>query len=92
VRRRTTQLACQSQLDKQLVAHAVASSVQPGVYYLFYDATAFYGDVQAPCPGPYRVQVKLRPVLLPGRACDPAGVENRCANGACPTSGSAVCA
>lgn len=34
---------------------------------------------------------RLRPVLATGAACDPAGVMNRCATAACPTTGEALC-
>lgn len=42
-------------------------------------------------PETIRVEFRLRPRLAPGAACDPAGVTNRCASGACPTSGAAMC-
>ena len=42
-------------------------------------------------PGTIRVEFRLRPRLAPGAACDPAGVMNRCASGACPAVGAPIC-
>ena len=42
-------------------------------------------------PETFSVAFRLRPRLAPGAACDPAGVMNRCASGACPAVGAAMC-
>ena len=41
-------------------------------------------------PLPYAIDVALRPVLPSNQACDPAGLDNRCRDGACPAAAS-VC-
>lgn len=40
-----------------------------------------------PLPAEVGLAVSLRPVLAGGATCDPAGVENRCANGPCTEGG-----
>ncbi len=53
-----------------------------GTYTVFVDS---YGGVTA--SSPFALQVSLRPVLMTGATCDPMGVMNRCAGGACPSGG-----
>lgn len=36
---------------------------------------------------PYEMEISLRPVLATGVPCDPTEVDNRCAGGMCPSSG-----
>jgi hypothetical protein len=55
--------------------------IAPGTYtvaFEIYDALDAETDVDG--------TVTLRPVLDAGAACDPAGVNNRCSTGACPSS------
>lgn len=85
----TTELMCDDDID--LAAMNYQSTVEvrdaePGTYTLFVEQYAGLAEAGAP----YGLQVSLRPVLATGAACDPAGVMNRCAMGACP-AGTMMC-
>ena len=50
-----------------------------------------YGAATTTAATAFGVQVTFRPVLATGTACDPMGLQNRCATGACPAGASSVC-
>jgi hypothetical protein len=79
-----------NQLNQSLTAHAQAESLKAGDYYVFFDTTAFFGNL-GPFANTYELTAHLRPVLDHGQACDPAGAANRCGAATCPASGTAVC-
>jgi hypothetical protein len=79
----TTEVACDDDTDPGAMmfrSRVEVLDIDPGTYTLFVES--FMPDA----PVPYGLQVSLRPVLPTGAACDPAGVMNRCAMGACPAS------
>jgi hypothetical protein len=49
-----------------------------------------YGGVAEMTTTRFELRVSLRPVLATGAPCDPDGVNDRCAAGACP-AGTMVC-
>lgn len=53
--------------------------IAPGRYSVFVEMYGGIGSGTAP----HAIQFTLRPVLATGATCDPAGVTNRCAAGAC---------
>jgi hypothetical protein len=57
--------------------------VAEGDYYVFVEP---WGTIALDAMLRYELGASLRPVLAAGGACDPAGVLNRCASGACPAS------
>ena len=83
-----TEIACNDDygVEGDYRSRAEARDIAAGDYAVFIDSFA---------PIDPRVTVAfelvLRPVLATGAACDSAGVLNRCAAGACPSSGAALC-
>jgi hypothetical protein len=70
-------LGCQDDIAAMMTRSTVeVRNVTEGDYYAFVES--FNGAA-----GPVQIQASLRPVLASGAACDPAGVQNRCAMGAC---------
>jgi hypothetical protein len=78
----STELACNDDID--FAAGTISSAVEvmdaaAGTYSIVVEP---FGELDAAAP--YELEVALRPVLATGAACDPMGVMNRCAGGACP--------
>ena len=78
----STELACNDDID--FAGGVVSSAVEvmdaaAGTYTI---AVEPFNEIAA--AEPYEIEVALRPVLATGAACDPMGVQNRCAGGACP--------
>ena len=68
--------------DTDRSSELVVQSLPAGAYAL---AVETYGPAMAPIP--VGVTVTLRAVVAIGAACDPAGVNNRCAGDACTAAG-----
>jgi hypothetical protein len=49
-------------------------------------AVELYAEAPITADVPLGITFRLRPVLASGAACDPMGVENRCATSACPSA------
>ena len=80
----STEAACNDDIDFAggVVASAVeVMDVAAGTYTI---AVEPFGTLDAAAS--YELEVGLRPVLATGATCDPMGVMNRCAGGACPAS------
>ncbi len=60
----------------------VLEDVAEGAYSIFVETAGHPSEVATP----FELQVSLRPVLATGADCDPAGDDNRCATGACPSA------
>jgi hypothetical protein len=85
----TSELMCDDDIDLAAMNYQSAIEVrdaEPGTYTLFVEQYQGLATADAP----FGLQVSLRPVLATGAACDPAGVMNRCAMGACP-AGTMMC-
>ena len=65
---------------------AVIEAAAAGTYTVIVDSYRVLGAAATAS-----VELRLRPVLAAGAACDPAGVMNRCSTAACPASGAALC-
>ncbi|MBX7195732.1 MAG: hypothetical protein K1X94_26985 [Sandaracinaceae bacterium] len=82
----TDNLGCMDDINTMSMMYGSRVTVMnatEGDYYAFVETFGGGG-------GAVEVQATLRPVLAMGAACDPAGVQNRCAAGACP-AGTMVC-
>jgi hypothetical protein len=86
----TTELVCDDDYlnapDGDYRSVAVVENAAAGVHFVFVDGYAPFDAATT-----VQLELQLRPVLATGAACDPTGVMNRCAMGACPASGMAVC-
>ncbi|WP_236516050.1 hypothetical protein [Sandaracinus amylolyticus] len=81
-----TELACNDDAAMSNLQSTIEErDLAGGTYFLMVEMFGGIGSGTAP----HALQVTLRPVLGAGAACDPAGVQNRCATGACPAA--AVC-
>lgn len=80
----STSLGCQDDIGGMVRSSTVeVRGVTEGDYYAFVESYSAEA-------GPVQFEASLRPVLATGAACDPAGMQNRCAGGACP-AGTMVC-
>lgn len=61
--------------------------LEAGTYHIFVER---WGGLMSGTI-PHTLRVALRPVLATGEPCDPAGVVDRCASGACPAGTDSVC-
>jgi hypothetical protein len=78
-----TELGCNDdRVPMDLQSDVTVMDATVGTYFVFVER---YGGL-ASGTIPHAVQVTLRPVLASGAACDMAGVQNRCATGACTAS------
>jgi len=76
----TDNLGCQDDVGMmELGSRVVVMNATEGDYYAILESYNGSG-------GAATIEASLRPVLDPGAACDPAGVQNRCAMGACPAA------
>lgn len=86
----TTELTCDDDYagapDGDYRSFAVVENVAAGTHAVFIDGYAPFEMATT-----VAVELRLRPVLATGAACDPMGEMNRCMGGACPASGAAVC-
>ncbi|WP_169791340.1 hypothetical protein [Sandaracinus amylolyticus] len=79
-----SELACNDDIAMSNVQSALEErDLAGGTYFLMVEMFGGIGSGTAP----HALQVTLRPVLDAGATCDPAGVQNRCATGACPAAG-----
>lgn len=70
-------LGCQDDIAMGMTRSRVeVRNATEGDYYAFVES---YNGAA----GPVQIRASLRPVLATGAACDPAGVQNRCAGAAC---------
>jgi len=80
--------ACSDDVDATTIQSTVeVLNATARTYYVFID---LYGGATSAAT-PFGLQVSYRPVLATGTACDPAGMQNRCAGGDCPGGASPVC-
>ncbi len=86
----TTELVCDDDYagapDGDYRSYGLVENVAAGTHFVFVDGYAPFDATTS-----VSVELRLRPVLATGAMCDPMGVANRCAGGACPASGTAVC-
>ncbi|MBX7195921.1 MAG: hypothetical protein K1X94_27955 [Sandaracinaceae bacterium] len=86
----TTELVCDDDYagapDGDYRSYALVENVPAGTQYLFVDGYAPFDATTT-----VALELRLRPVLATGAACDPMGIANRCAAAACPATGAAVC-
>jgi hypothetical protein len=78
----TDDLGCMDDIDTRggmLGSRVTVMNASEGDYFAFVETFGGRG-------GMVELQATLRPVLAGGAACDPAGVRNRCAMGACPAA------
>jgi hypothetical protein len=78
-----TTRACSDDIDTEGEIYTSLAEVRDapaGTYTVFVEVFGGVDEGSAP----FELQVGLRPVLATGAACDPMGVMNRCAGGACP--------
>lgn len=64
-------------------AEVVVQDAMAGDYTIFQER---FGMTGVGMTTAYQLDVRLRPVLGAGAACDPTGVANRCSTGPCPTA------
>lgn len=83
-----TEIACNDDYGVEGDYRSLAETrdIAPGTYAVFIDT---YEPIDPRATAAF--ELVLRPVLATGAACDTAGVLNRCAAGACPSSGAALC-
>jgi len=75
---------CNDDIDLEgmnYASHLETNAVAAGTHTVVVEG---YGVLMAALA--FELEVSLRPVLATGTACDPAGVMNRCAAGACPAA------
>ncbi len=72
--------------DVNYLSTAVVEDVDAGTYTI---AVEIYGGPDEATS--YQLDVRLRPVLDAGAACDPNEIDDRCSTASCPTTGEAVC-
>lgn len=83
------EVACNDDTADSTRSEAVVLNVAAGTYTILVDQ---YVGATAPTEGlAFGMEVRLRSVVPVGAACDPTGVMNRCAETACPDTGTAVC-
>jgi hypothetical protein len=86
----TTELVCDDDYagapDGDYRSFAVVENVTAGTHFVFVDGYAPFDAATT-----IALELRLRPVLATGASCDPAGVQNRCASGACPAGASPTC-
>lgn len=86
----TTELVCDDDYlgapDGDYRSVAIVENAPAGTHFVFVDGYAPFDAATT-----VQLELQLRPVLATGAACDPAGLMNRCAMGACPAMGAAVC-
>jgi hypothetical protein len=86
----TTELVCDDDYagapDGDYRSVAIVENVPAGTHFVFVDGYAPFDATTS-----IALELRLRPVLATGASCDPAGVMNRCASGACPTGAPATC-
>ena len=77
----TAEVACNDDISSGVLSSSIAIENATGTYTLVVDRFAEETPAEAAM---FDLTVSLRPVLATGAACDPMGVTNRCAMGACP--------
>lgn len=84
-----TEVACNDDTEGSTRSEAVVQNVAAGTYTILVDQ--WVGATPPTAGLAFGMEVRLRSVVAVGAACDPTGVMNRCAEGACPAEGTAVC-
>jgi len=73
--------ACNDDIDASTDASRIeVLDVAAGTYFLVVERRTFSATVRSK---DVRVKLELRPVVSQGEACDPSGVQSRCATGSC---------
>lgn len=62
-------------------SEVILEAATAGTYYVFVDGYAPFDAATA-----VSIELRLRPLLAAGQACDPTGVQNRCTDGVCPAA------
>lgn len=80
-----SEVACSIQRDANRHRFVELRDVEPGEYAVAVDGFPFAGRDRHD-ESTYSLVISLRPVLPSNASCDPAGIANRCAEGACPAA------